>query len=290
MAKEQEQGQGQGREQAKFWLARDVGNFEVLRATYIRHSFSRHTHEGFAIGVVERGADVFYYRGAMHIAPAGSIVVINPGEMHTGHAATEAGWSYRMLYPDASLLQQAAIDVRGRQRDIPFFPAPVFHDAQLAALIHRLHLTLETQASALERESWLVQTFAQLITRYADDRPQAQVVGKERQPVQRVRAYLEAHYAENVSLEQLAGIANLSPFHLLRVFHAETGLSPHIYLTQLRIDRARVLLLQGLPIAQVALETGFVDQSHLTRQFKRQTGITPGQYALGSKNVQDRLI
>jgi AraC-like DNA-binding protein len=286
MAKEQERGQ----EQTKFWLAHDLGNFEVLRATYFRHSFSRHTHEGFAIGVIERGGEAFYYRGAMHVAPAGSIIVINPGEIHTGHAASEAGWSYRMLYPDASLLQQVATDVTGRQRNIPFFPAPIFHDASLAALIHRLHLTLEAPTSSLERESGLVQTFAQLITRYADDRPQLRMAGKERHPVQRVRAYLEEHYAENVSLEQLAGIANLSPFHLLRVFHAETGLSPHLFLTHIRIARAKALLLRGRPIAQIALETGFVDQSHFTRQFKRQVGITPGQYAPGSKNVQDRLI
>jgi AraC-like DNA-binding protein len=276
-------------EQAKFWLARDLGNFEVLRATFIRHSYSRHTHEGFAIGVIERGAEEFYYRGATHIAPAGSIVVINPGEIHTGNAVTREGWSYRMLYPDASLLQQVASELRGHQSDIPFFPAPIFQDTYLASIIHRLHLSLEDPASTLERESRLVEAFAQLIVRHADNRLQARAVRKERQSVRRVREYVEAHYAENVSLEQLANVANLSPFHLLRVFQDETGLSPHVYLTQIRITRAKSLLAFGLSIAQVALETGFVDQSHLTRQFKRHTGITPGQYAQGSKNIQDRL-
>lgn len=268
-------------EQAKFWLARDVGDFEVLRATYIRHSFSRHVHEGYAIGMIERGGEKFYYRGETHLAPAGSIVIINPGEIHTGYAATEAGWSYRMLYPYASLLQQVGADVLGRQRDVPFFPSPVIDDPQLAALIRRLHLTLEIPAATLERESLLVQVFSQLVTRHAENGLQPQRMGQERQSVRRVRAYLEEHYAENISLEQLAHMANLSPFHLLRVFHKETKLSPHLYLTQIRIARAKALLKFGLPIAQVALETGFVDQSHLTHQFKRHVGIPPGQYTRG---------
>ncbi len=278
----------QEREQAKFWLARDVGNFEVLRATFIRHSYSRHAHEGFAIGVIERGGEEFYYRRASHIAPAGSVVVVNPGEIHTGQAATKDGWSYRMLYPDASLLQRIASELRGQQSDIPFFPAPVVQDANLASMIHLLHLSLEHSPSTIERESRLMEAFAQLIVRHADSRLQARAVKQERQSVRRVREYIEAHYAENVSLEQLATIADLSPFHLLRVFQQETGLSPHLYLTQVRIARAKSLLAFGLPITQAALETGFVDQSHLTRQFKRHVGITPGQYAQGSKILQDR--
>lgn len=285
---EREQRDRQEQEQAKFWLARDVGNFEVLRATFIRHSYSRHTHEGFAIGVIERGGEEFYYRGASHIAPAGSVVVINPGELHTGQAVTGEGWSYRMLYPDTSLLQRIATELRGQPGDIPFFPAPVVQDAHLAGIIHHLHLSLELPAAALERESRLVDAFAQLIARHADNRLQVRAVKQERQSVRRVREYVETHYAENVSLDQLAAIADLSPFHLLRLFQQEMGLSPHLYLTQMRIARAKSLLAFGLPIAQVALETGFVDQSHLTRQFKRHAGITPGQYAQGSKNIQDR--
>jgi AraC-like DNA-binding protein len=97
--------------------------------------------------------------------------------------------------------------------------------------------------------------------------------------VRRVRDYLAAHLAENVTLDQLAAVTDLSAFHLLRVFRAAVGLPPHAYLTQLRIAHAKRRLAQSQGVAQVAAETGFVDQSHLTKQFKRLVGVTPGQYA-----------
>jgi AraC-like DNA-binding protein len=93
-----------------------------------------------------------------------------------------------------------------------------------------------------------------------------------------VRHYLEAHYMDNPSLETLAQIAGLSPFHFVRVFRQATGLPPHTYLTQLRINRAKAQLQAGDPIADVAAATGFSDQSHLTRRFKRIVGVTPGQF------------
>jgi AraC-like DNA-binding protein len=93
-----------------------------------------------------------------------------------------------------------------------------------------------------------------------------------------VREYLEAQYTENISLDAIARIANLSPFYLIRTFRKCTGLPPHEYLTQIRIARAKTLLAQGNAISQVADNTGFADQSHLTRYFKRIVGVTPGQY------------
>lgn len=275
-------------EQTKFWLARDIGQVELLRARYITHSFSRHTHEGFAIGIIEQGAEQFYYRGATHVAPAGSIVLINPGEVHTGHAADDDGWVYRMLYPEATLLQQAASEAAGRERGIPYFPQPVIRDAHLTRLIRQLHRTLEQSDSHLARQAQFLETLVQLVLRHADDRPGLSRPSGPHRAVQQTRAYLEAHFTENVSLAELTEVAGLSRFHLTRLFRQTLGLPPHAYLTQVRVRKAKGLLTAGLPIAQVAAETGFTDQSHLTRHFKRVVGVTPGQYLLNSKNVQDK--
>ena len=256
-------------EKAKFWRDEELKNLELLRATYVTHAFAPHFHEGFAIGVIQAGVETFSYRNQRYFSPPGSLVLINPGEMHTGEAAVEQGWSYRMLYPEASLLQQAASEVAGRPRHVPFFPAPVVYDKPMAQLVVKVHRALEDEAtSILERESLLLWTLAQLIVRHADDRPAARQAWTEHTAVQSARDFLDAHYADNVSLATLATQVNLSPFHLLRVFKQETGLSPHAYLTQTRIWRARKLLLAGFPIADVAAQTGFADQSHLTRRFK----------------------
>src|SRR5690349_12656322 len=108
-------------ERVKFWHDAALSNLELLHASYVTHAFAPHIHEGYAIGVIEKGAEQFAYRRSHHVAPVGSIVFINPGEMHTGSAAAEGGWTYRMLYPATELLQRAVSDLTGRQRDMPFF-------------------------------------------------------------------------------------------------------------------------------------------------------------------------
>lgn len=272
-------------EKTKLWRIPYLNNIELLHATYVTQNFARHAHDGFPLGVIERGALGFYYRGSQVIAPAGSVAVINPGEPHTGHAVADSGWTYRMFYLDTHMLQQAAAQIADRSRDTPFFQADVIRDDYLAGLLHRLHCLLEQpETPQLEQESRLLLALAQMILRHADDRPGLRDVGQESQAVKRVRDYLEARYPDNISLTDLARIAYLSPFHLTRVFKDEVGIPPHTYLTQVRVKRAKAFLAQGRPIAQAAFETGFVDQSHLTRHFKRIVGVTPGQYR---KIVQD---
>src|SRR5262249_14500824 len=142
-------------ESATFWRASDLDDLELLRASYVKHSFAPHTHEGFALGVIETGVDRFAYRRTTHLAPAGAVVLINPAEMHTGAAALPTGWKYRMLYPGAVLLQQAASELAGRARAIPYFPEPVVRDAAMARALLDLHVTLESSLDPLERTSRL---------------------------------------------------------------------------------------------------------------------------------------
>ncbi len=264
-------------EVVKFWQAPDLGKLDLLHARYITHSFTRHTHDGYAIGIIEQGAETFFYRGGIHLAPAGSAVIINPGEVHTGHAHDHNGWTYRMLYPEAALVQRAAAEVSAKI-NLPDFPEPVIFDPQLVSQIRRLHTVLETSHSVLERESALVVTLAHMISRHAAGFFLPPSASEADQAVQRAREYLDAHLAGNISLDELARVANLSSYHLLRVFKNSVGLPPHTYQNQVRVKRARHLLAQGWPIVQVAAETGFVDQSHLSRRFKGIFGITPGQF------------
>ena len=266
-------------EHAHFWRDAALGGLELLHAHYVTHSFAPHSHDTFAIGVVEMGVERFQYRRNPVVAPAGSLLVINPGEPHTGASALSDGWRYRMLYPDPALLREAASALTGRARPIPFFAEPVVHDRALAREILALHHRLEAGADPLERQSRLLAFLARLIQRHADtphlDTPPA----PEPSVVRRLRAYLDEHATAPVTLTELAAIAGMSEFHTLRVFARATGMPPHAYLTQRRVAHARALLrTQRLPLAQVAATSGFYDQSHLTRHFKRIVGVTPGQY------------
>ncbi|MGE5597888.1 MAG: AraC family ligand binding domain-containing protein, partial [Bacteroidota bacterium] len=163
----------------------------MLRARYVTHAFAPHIHEGFAIGVIEAGAEGFSYRHSYHVAPAGTIVAINPGERHTGEAAAQSGWTYRMFYPEARLLQQAAAEVAGKSWAVPYFRQCVIRDDQAARWLLNLHAALEEGAGALERESRLLWALAHLVRRHADDRPALPALRPESESVRRAREYIE---------------------------------------------------------------------------------------------------
>jgi len=165
--------------------------------------------------------------------------------------------------------------------------SPVVLDARLARMIAQVHHLAATAAEDLELQSALLQTLSHVLRHHSNLPPSLSKARSENAALQRAREYLHAHYAENVSLAELAQHAYLSPFHLLRTFRNALGMPPHEYLTNLRIERAKHLLAAGHPISQVAFQTGFIDQSHFHRRFKHLVGVTPGQFLKMSNFVQD---
>lgn len=137
-------------ETTKIWRIPELKGLELLRAKYVTQSFPRHTHQRYAIGVIEDGALGFYYRGENMVASQGSINLCIPGEVHTRYSASEAGWVYRMFYFDPKLLQQAASEVADCSRPLPFFQSGVTQDNDLAQCFRRLHIKLERQETSLQ--------------------------------------------------------------------------------------------------------------------------------------------
>lgn len=270
-------------EQAKFWRAKEFDNLELLHATYITHTFDKHFHDEYVVGVVVRSEYAFFCQHETVLAGKGQIILINPGEIHSGYAVNEAGWTYRALYPSVHLMKQIAEEITGQQWDMPHFPYPLVDDLHTAGLLVDLHRALENSTLQLERDTLLRTGLGTLIARHAKNRPlELPPLGNEREAITQVRDFLETHYMENPSLEQLAQLAGLSPYHLVRVFKQQTGLPPHTYLVQVRVEQAKRVLQTGSSIAEVAAATGFADQSHLTRRFKRIVGVTPGQFVLSN--------
>jgi AraC-like DNA-binding protein len=269
------------------WHDGTLDGLEVHHATYLTHTFARHAHDYYVLGLIEAGVQSFTYRGARQVTPTGDVFVIHPGEAHTGEAVSPEGYTYRTLYPPVPLLQRVCSQIASREQGVPYFPTPVIHDEELARALRELHLALASGATPLERQARFLQVCALLLTRYAEIRPPERAAGQERSAVQQVRCYLEEHVAEPVTLAELAELVGFSPYYLHRVFEREVGLPPHAYLESVRMREAQRLLAQGEPVAQVAYGLGFSDQSHLTRRFTRVLGITPGHYQ-HSKMVQDK--
>ncbi len=271
-----------GRDEARLWRVPFQGGLDVLQARFVRQAFARHTHEVFTVGVVHQGAAAFWNRGAEHVAQGGSVMLINPDEVNTGHSFVESGYVHLVLYPSAEQLRQVAEQVTGKGASDVYFSQSVATVPDVARRLTAAHRTLITpDATRLARETALQDALAGLVVSLGQRRPQQ--VGRERAVAGQIRQYLEAHACEHVSLADLAHLAQLSPFHLTRIFGREFGLPPHAYQVQVRLRRAREQIAAGQALAQVALAMGFSDQSALSNQFKRHMGVTPGQYARGQK-------
>ena len=181
---------------ARFWIDHGLDGLQCLRATYVKHRFSPHVHGEFAIGVIERGAQRVRCRGGHEIMPERTVCVINPFETHTGQAATQAGWSYRMVYPGPGLMHRLSNQLHGRDRGVPRFAGLVIRDTWLMERFQTLHVVLEEgRSSTLARESLLLSFLAALISRHSQEHASSMPMGEPSQKASTWGArvpYLEA--------------------------------------------------------------------------------------------------
>ena len=267
---------------------------DLLHARMVE-PFAPHVHDGFSIGVCLEGLEMIRYRGRRYYAAPGSVVILPPGEAHTGGPSGGANFVYRVMYPAVELLADGAAQP-------PRFPEPVVMDPALATELRRAHAALSRAARGsgpspagpggprlagpepLDTESRLCWLFGELVRRHAAPAGATEVLPGTGVVARRVMHRLADELTCPPALADLAADAGLSRYQLLRSFRAEVGMPPYAWLAQHRVARARVLLEHGHRPAEAATLTGFADQAHLTRWFRRVVGVTPGAYRNG---VQD---
>jgi AraC-like DNA-binding protein len=251
---------------------------EALQAHFTRYRYAPHWHETVCIAVVGGGAAAFDCAGQRYVAPAGSVFVIPAGEIHTGEPAAPAGLNYRVLYVDPDRITELVDSGRAAPK---MDPGDVVHRRTAAGSpLVWFHRAMAGAATSLEREHALLTSVAAVATEFGGldlrDDPTP-----EHRAVRRARDYLHAHATDPVTLRELADVAGLSMYRLARTFGAQVGIPPHAYQVQLRVLRAKRLLEAGQSIGDAAVSCGFFDQAHLTNQFKRRVGVTPGDFVRG---------
>ncbi|SMD13071.1 AraC family transcriptional regulator [Sporomusa malonica] len=266
------------KEKIQFFRIKDIPDLELYRTSSVARSVPRHIHCVFSLSVGEAGVGLHETKlGKYYITP-GSIVVVNADTTHSSSVPSGYTYSSRSIRIDTVLLGSLMQEISGQKHDILALKQPVIYNQMLAQQILGLHTLLAGSASRLEKECLLLDTLAKLYTHYSCEGIKPVTMGDERTPVSRVCEYLQDCFNENVSLDQLASIAGLSAFHLAHVFTKEIGVPPHTYQLQVRLKKATDLLAYGKPLVEAALETGFCDQSHFQKAFKKKFGISPGQY------------
>lgn len=232
-----------------------------------RH-YGRHWHATFGLGLLDDGAQRSASgRGAVD-AYAGDLITTNPGEVHDGRPLGGPSRRWRIVYLEPQVLQSIAGE-RAVQIELT---RPVLKDGAVKGALLQLLQRLQTGAPALACEEALVNTCGLVLLRHTTARsgpaPQAA-------PMREIRERL-ADGLQPPSLSELAALAGLSRFQLLRQFKQAFGVTPHAWLLQHRAEQARVLVERGMALASAAAAAGFADQSHMTRVFARQFGFTPG--------------
>lgn len=175
-------------------------------------------------------------------------------------------------------MKRLARDLGYPDDQAPHFPSAVVWSPQLARRICYLHRMMEKPQDALEAEHAFLDAVSELIAKHSDRNSCLGKVSQEDHKISRAKAYIQDHCSEKIMLRQLAGISGLSTYYFLRSFREMVGMPPHEYLRNVRVEKARTLLASGESIIDAACNTGFYDQSHLNRHFKRILGVTPGQY------------
>jgi AraC-like DNA-binding protein len=251
-----------------------VGGVELFRAWFDGPAYAKHRHDTYAIGLTDRGVQVFDYRGAGRVSTPGQVVVLHPDEVHDGNAGTAAGFGYRIVYVEPARMAEALRAVRGRPGPLPFVREPVSRNGRLARAVERAFLSpLEPLAVAD-----LVVDLADglLVAAGADGAAASRRV--DAAAVDRARRFLDAARTRVVRSSELEAITGLTRYELARQFRMLLATSPYRYLLMRRLDLARGLLSGERPLADVAAEAGFADQAHFTRVFKAALGLTPARY------------
>lgn len=258
-----------GGETVRAWRPGVAGIDEVFHARFVDHAYPLHTHDRWAILIVDDGG-IRFDLDRHHLGMTGpTVTVLPPHVAHDGRASTPAGFRKRVLYVDDTVLPDDRIG--------PAVDGPTVSDVELRTGLDRLHRALAGDADPLAVEARLA-FVAERLCQHLGSGPAAPTPAAGL-AAERLRDLIDADPTAELALADAAAVLGTNVTHLVRAFTGRFGLPPHRYRLGRRVDRARALLLDGVPPAAVAAACGFCDQPHLTRHFRRLLGTTPSAYA-----------
>ncbi len=264
------------RNKSRYWHAPGLPGMDMLHADFTTHSYAPHVHDSLVIAATEVGGSEFRSRGRTQLARQQALLVFNPSEPHSAHMGGSERWRYRSFYVAEpgmrEILALLGID------EPRYFTANVLHDPELVARFLALHRALDGEPDALLHREMLTAAFGELFQRHGQAHQRVPTAPADARVLAPVLALMRECHAERLTLEQMGAAAKLTPFQLIGAFKRAIGLTPHAWLTQLRLRSALARLRSGEPVAEAALASGFYDQSALNKHFKRAFGMTPLQY------------
>lgn len=252
-----------------------AGGVTLMQANFSDHAFARHSHDCFTIATTTHGIQRFRCKGRQYDSQVGDFVLFNPDDDHDGRPGTADGFRYTLWYIPNDVVTD------GEPARSLYFANPHVTDRALAAQFATLSFDLAEASNETLRAQSLMRAFLdQMLRRHGEAAVRATVPLHDASAaaLNRVKDYIRAYYAHDLTVSDLAAVAGLSRAHLTRAFSAAFHMPPHVYLNAVRISQAQARIRRGMPLAMVAPDCGFADQSHLTRRFKGGVGVTPSAW------------
>lgn len=237
--------------------------------------FPNHFHEHYVIGFVEDGQRVLSCRNKEYTIETGTIVIFHPGDNHACVQSDKGTFDYRGFNINKNVMLDLSEEITGK-RELPGFSQNVISDEELICYLKPLHQLIMHGSSEFEKEEYLLSMLSLLIARYS--KPFERCIPECREEIEKACTFLQEHYTQRISLDQICQCASLSKTTLIRAFTKSKGVTPYRYLENIRINEAKKLLEQGIPPIEAAMQTGFSDQSHFTNFFNMFIGLSPGVY------------
>ncbi|WFE88225.1 AraC family transcriptional regulator [Roseibium porphyridii] len=248
---------------------------ERIEARFQGNGFSPHRHDTYAIGLTINGVQTFNYRGEGQASLPGQVIVIHPDELHDGGAGNEQGLRYRMIYVPPEKISDAL--AAGRDSGLPFVSSPVLTDIEFRQDLVEALSDIECEIGDLKRDC-LLADLAACLKRHADNGKSNRPAVLDHKALKECSDLMKECCDRDVTLADLEAIAQIDRYSLARQFRRAYGTSPHRYLVMRRLDRVKLKLQKGEKLADAAVGSGFSDQSHMNRHFKRAFGMSPGEW------------
>ena len=261
-----------------FWRDPALPFVEIRKACQSRACYKPHAHPTFSIGVVDGGSSIFMGAGGTPVElHPGALVFVPAERVHACNPALDSAWSYQMMHLDSAWLtavreEYAALQPKASE------PIRVVLDPALYSRFCVLSDVLFSEATVGEKEGALIEFVGDYDLQHS---AYVEPVGNKPHLAEKINAaqdHIRSRPEANVSLPELAAITCMSRYQLIRAFRAVTGMTPHAWQLNLRINLARNLMHKGDSIVNVANHLGFADQAHFQRVFKAYTGVTPGSF------------
>lgn len=251
-------------------------NIEAYSFKGIAQKFPNHFHDYYVIGFIEDGQRYLSCKNNSYNIESGDLIVFNPHDSHSCEQIDNRTLDYCCINIQVDIMKKVAFEITNKEYT-PYFKESVLFRSDIVFLLRDLHYMIMHKEIDFKKEELFFFIMEQLITEYSDTISST----KLQEPNTEIKVicdFLTNNYMKNITLNDLSALTGISKYYLLRSFTKQKGISPYSYLEAIRIGKAKNFLEQGISPIEVALKTGFTDQSHFSNFFKKLIGLTPKQY------------